>query len=176
MTFRYTTANIGPYCVSLARGQSGQIQKFRFPVPVQKGNDIAQALLIVEGKIQVGWSTGAEFDTELGVGGSFALDQGRRPLAVNEEMTLSAATKCAFLCVSAVGSAQKVHMERIRLSPGERTSISRYDLVAVAGPDSAIRVNNEHDFHGIRLVYPKTQELDVVATAPSLLGVFSFCN
>lgn len=176
MTFHYTTANIGPYCVSLARGKSGQVQKFRFPIPVQKGNDIAQALLIVAGRIQVHWSTGSEYDIELGIGESFALDHARRPLAVNEELTLFASSDCAFLCVSAVGIAQKVHMDRFKLSAGEGISVARFDLVAVAGAESTVRINSGDDARGIRLIYPKTRDLNISATTPSILGVFSFCN
>jgi hypothetical protein len=174
MTFRYSTAFIGPFCVSHARGKTGQIQKFRFPVPVPKNEDIAQGLLILDGRIEINWSTGPQYDTELGVGASLTLDQVERPLAINEEMTLTAITDCEFLCVSPIGIEQKVHLERHHLDAGDRMETNRYDLIAIAGADSTVRVNGSDLKAGPRLLYARSSELEIHADTPSTIGVFSF--
>lgn len=176
MTFRYTNAYIGPFCVSYAQGKEGEIQKFRFPLPVISRDHISQGLMITEGDIEIKWSHGEDYGGVMGVGGSFALDGPGVPFAINTEATLKALGRCAFLCVTAAGIEQKVFLERYRLAPGETMVAERYALVAVAGPDAEVRVNGGEVRKGIRLVYGRSGETTVEAVTPTVVGKFQFAG
>lgn len=175
MGFQYTNAYIGPFCTSYAQGAAGDIQKFRFPVPVLSREHVAQGLLITEGEIRLNWSD-RSFDTTLGPGGSFPLDRPGIPLAINAELTLTALSRAAYLCVSAVGIEQKVVLDRMSLKPGECVSIERYALLAICGPEAQVRINGGEAQTGIRLAYARDGELNVESLTPTLLGKFSFAG
>lgn len=176
MSFRYTNAYIGPYCVSYAEGDAGQIQKFRMPLPIVSREHIQQGLMITEGNIEVIWSPEDGESITLGPGGSFALDRPAIPLAIDAEVTLKALSDCAFLCVTAVGLEQKVELERTRLAPGETYTAERYALVSIAGDNPAVRVNGGSVQHGSRLLYARTTELNIEAISPIVVGKFHFAG
>lgn len=176
MGFQYTNAYIGPFCTSYAEGSPGDIQKFRFPVPVLSREHIAQGLMITKGDIRLTWVPDGECDATLGPGGSFAIDRPGIPLAIDAEVTLHALTPCGFLCVTAVGIEQKVRLDRYHMAEGERVSIERYALAAVAGEESLVSVNGDEPQKGIRLVYARDGEVEIVAVRPSIVGKFYFAG
>jgi hypothetical protein len=174
MDFTYTTAYIGPYCVSLARGKSGQVQRFRFPVPFSSVEEVSQGLLVTEGRILLSWSIGPEYDAVMGPGGSFVLDSVGHPMSVNEELAHEALEDCSFLCVSAVGIEQRVDLMRYWLKTGEKVLIERYSLVAITGSDSLISVNGRSPQRGARLFYARSTELEITAHSDVVVGRFAF--
>lgn len=176
MSFHYTNAYIGPFCVSYAQGETGQIQKFRLPLPIISREHIQQGLMITEGDIEVTWSPDSDEGIVLGSGGSFVLDRPALPMAINAEVTLKALRDCAFLCVTAVGLEQKVELERYQLAPGERLAAERYALVAVGGNAPVVRVNGGEPLKGSRLLYARTTELDIEADTSAVIGKFFFAG
>lgn len=176
MSFQYTNAYIGPFCVSYAQGGIGEIQKFRFPLPVISREHVAQGLMITEGEIRVAWSHDPACDTTLGPGGSFALDRPGIPLAINAEVTLTALSPCAFLCITAAGIEQKVELERFHLDADAHLEAERYSLIAIAGSESIVRINGGEPKKGARLAYGKRSALEIDALTPTIIGKFSFAG
>jgi hypothetical protein len=172
MTFRYTNAYVGPFCVSYAEGNPGEIQKFQFPYLVMSREHLAQGLMITKGRIRIDWSFSEEFSRDLDEGASFAVDGPNVPLAVDAEATLSAMTPCAFLCITAAGIEQKVFFEKCKLKPGESMSAERYSLVAIAGDDTQVKVNGGDVQKGIRLIYGRNAEIQVEAVSSAIVGKF----
>lgn len=175
MTFAYQGAYIGPFSVSVGRGQDGEVQKFRYPVPVKRVEDfIAQALFVLSGRMRLSWSTGAEFDKELGVGGSFTEDapQGR-PMALDEELTVRSVGPSAYVCVAAVGMEQKVWMERRVLGEREALQVGRFELAVVAESSHGVRVDGRAVAPGPRFFYGRSKAFELAAAGPVACAVFS---
>ncbi|MBI2308428.1 MAG: hypothetical protein HYU78_14080 [Rhodocyclales bacterium] len=176
MSFEYTNAYIGPYCVSYAQGEAGQTQRFRLPLPVVSREHIQQGLMITEGDIRVVWAHRPDEAAVLGPGGSFVLDRPAIPLAIDAEVTLTAVRDCAFLCVTAVGIEQKVELERHTLSPSERVTAERYSLVSIAGENPVVRINGGEPAQGVRLLYARNSEMEIEAVTSAVVGKFFFAG
>lgn len=175
MKFIYTNAYVGPYCVSYAEAQAGDTQIYRFPLPVISREHLGQGLMITEGKIRVIWPESAGSASHiLEEGGSFALDGPAIPFAINSELTLEALTPSAFLCVTATGIEQKVHLDRYYLEAGDEIIAERYALIAVAGTESLVAINGREAVKGIRLLYGRDSEITVCAVTRCVIGKFSF--
>lgn len=174
MSFRYTAAYVGPFCIALGRGNVGEIQRFFFPVPRAIDEQLGNEQFVTEGRIGVTWKSDNKYNTELEVGGRLYHDAMKPPPAINEEAILTALTDCAYVCVSASGIAQAVHLEVVHLEPGERVAMDRYSLIAVGSKDSSITINGGEARTGPRIVYARSSELTIEARTPCVIGNFSF--
>lgn len=174
MAFTFKTAFIGPYAVTLAKGHVGDTQKFRYKVPATP-EYMAQGTFVLEGKILANWSSGSSDDQVYDVGGCLSADRvfKKRLLMLNEDLTLTALGNSSYICASAVGIEQRVHVERFKLAAGEEIEVPRYDLLMIGG-DSAVRINDGESKQGVRLVYARSTALRIRAEAPSILGTLSF--
>ncbi|MBL8474809.1 MAG: hypothetical protein JNK71_01870 [Methyloversatilis sp.] len=174
MSFKYTAAYIGPFCIALGRGKAGDIQRFFFSIPRTIDEELGSAQFVTEGRIGITWKSDRKFDSELEVGGRLYHDTAKPPPAINEEATLIAITECAYVCVSASGIAQAVHLNVVSLDAGETITMDRYSLIAVGGKDSSITINGSEARNGPRIIYARSSELTIEARAPSVMGNFSF--
>lgn len=175
MSFVYQGAFIGPFSISVGRGTEGQIQKFRYPVPVKHiERYIPQALFVLSGQVKLSWSTGSEYDTVLGVGGSFTDDAPSRPIAVDEELQVKALTDASYVCVGPVGFEQKVRMERHLLQSGHTLEVPRYDLAVVGDDSGEIEIDGNKVVPGPRFFYGRTRAYHLQGTnRPSQCAVFT---
>lgn len=173
MGFAFKTGYIGPYAVTVGQAYSGDTQKFRYKVPPSKDN-IAQGTFVLEGRILASWSSGSSKDQIFETGANLSTDRQylKKVLTLNEDLTLTALTNCAYVCASAVGIEQKVHFERLRLEAGEEIAIPRYELLLMTA-DSSLTINGGATRSGTRLVYARTNELVLKAGAACTLGTLS---
>lgn len=178
MSFAFTCAYIGPFCVSHGRGKREEIQRFRFATQAESMRHLGYTPMVMDGRVRVAWSTTPDRPgIEMGVGGSFLYDQFDRPApAVNEEMTITALTDCSYLCVVASGIQQRVQLERHELAARGQVTVDRFCLVAIAGADSSVRINGSSPKTGIRVVYARSADLVIEADSRCVIGVFSLCN
>lgn len=177
MSFIFNTAYIGPFAVSLAVGKAGEIQKFRYKIPVHK-DLISQGTFVLAGRIQASWSGGFSKDQVFEAGSNLAHDRQyqKAPLVLNEDLTLTALTDCAYICSSAVGIEQKVIIERYDPRADQEIVIPRYELLLVGGEDAAISINGGPVKKGPRLVYARSSELVVHTHSHSPLASLSFAG
>jgi len=175
MSFNYQGAYVGPFSVSVGRGKDGEMQKFRYPVPVKRVEQyISQALFVLAGRVLLSWSTGEQFVRELGPGGSFTEDApDGRPMALDEELTVLSLGSSAYVCVAPVGIEQKVYMRRSVLQPGEALHVPRYDLAVIAdGPNVAL-LDGSRLASGSRFFYGRNRGFKLSAEGPTHCAVFS---
>lgn len=175
MTFTYQGAYVGPFSVSVGRGKDGELQKFRYPVPVKRVEQyISQALFVLTGRMRLSWSTGEQFVRDLGPGGSFTEDAPEgRPMALDEELTVQSMGSSAYVCVAPVGIEQKVQMRRTVLQPGQALSVPRYDLAVIADSPSTVFLNGKRLSAGPRFFYGRHRGFELGADGPVHCAVFS---
>lgn len=151
------------------------MQRFRYPVPVRKlEQHFAPRMLILSGRMHLSWSSGPEFDRELGPGGSFTGDAAEnRPLMLDEELTVRLQTEGAYVCVSPVSIEQKLIMRRMQLQPGECIEVPRYDLAVTADSAHAVLADGQTMPAGPRLYYGRNRDFKLSADGPVECAVFS---
>lgn len=175
MSFQIQSAYVGPFSVSVGRGRTGEIQRFRYPVPVrQLEQHFAPRMFILSGRMHLRWSSGPEFDRELGPGGSFTEDAAdNRPLMLDEELTVQLQEDGSYVCVAPIGVEQKLAMRRVQLQPGECLEVPRYDLAVTADSAHAVIANGRSMPAGPRLYYGRHHDFELSADGPVECAVFS---
>lgn len=175
MSFNYQGALIGAFSVAVGRGRDGELQKFRCQLPTNRTNDhFSQALFMIEGRVELSWSTVSEFFKELGVGGSFTEDDPKgRPMALDEELTIKSIGDSAYVCVSSAGVEQKVRMHRTVLQPGDSLDVPRHELAVTAHSPYAVQVDGRQLAPGPRFFYGRTREFKLSSDGPVACAVFS---
>lgn len=163
MSFVYKGAYVGPFAVSVGSATDGQIQKFRYPVPIKKvKHHMPQGVFILSGRMHLSWSTGTESDLELGPGGSFVEDASDdRPLSLEEELTVRSLGNSSYLCVAPVGTEQRVRMQRIMLQPDSGVEVPRYDFAAVVESQYNVFLDNQKVPAGPRLFYGRNRSFEL---------------
>ncbi|MGC4061896.1 MAG: hypothetical protein QM749_14020 [Aquabacterium sp.] len=172
--FKFSTAFIGPFAVSVGTGRAGDTQKLRYKIPPSK-ELIGQGTFVLSGSLHANWSSGFSKDQVFEVGGNLSTDRvfEKKVLILNEDLTLTALTDCSYICTSAVGIKQKVHMDRQALEPGQALVVPRYELLVIGG-DAAVRINGKAPSAGPRLVYARSQELHIEAQSAAVVATLSF--
>lgn len=175
MSFNYQGALVGPFSVAIGRGVDGQLQKFRYPIPSTRSHDsFFQALFMIEGCVELRRSTEDGVVKELGVGGSFTEDYPRsRTTALDEELVIRSRGNSAYVCVSPVGTQQKVRMRRTVLQAGERIEVPRHEVAVTADSPYPILLDGNRLPCGPRFFYGRSREFYLSADGPVQCAVFS---
>lgn len=175
MSFSYQGALIGPFSVAIGRGDDGQLQKFRYPIPPERTHEpFFQALFMIEGSVGLRRSTGDGFVKEIGVGGSFTEDYPKGPTtAHDEDLIVRSIGSSAYVCVSPVAIEQKVRMHRTVLQAGERLEVPRHEMAITADSPYCVLLDGRRLAKGPRFFYGRSREFHLSSDGPVACAVFS---
>lgn len=177
MPFDHQEAYIGPFLVTMGKGRAGASQTFMFPIPPRYAvREALPAMLLLEGKARLAWSTGAQFDLDVGPGTSFLAGGQDRPTALEEQLTLTATEDCTYLSIETAGREQTVQTTVHGVVPGEALSVPRYALLALLPSKAAYLVNGLAADRAPRLIYAKTGPMTISASTAARCAVFTLVD
>lgn len=178
MSFNHQSAYVGPFAISLGMGKPGDIQRFRYPVPVKNLDaHLKSKIFVVAGRLNLSWSSGPEFDTELRAGGSFTEDATEgRPLMLNEELIVRSQGDSRYVSIAPIGLEQRIGMRRVLLQRGERIEVQRYDLAITAESDNTVLRDGKKMPPGPRIYYGRTRGIELESNGPVNCAVFTILH